>query len=592
MSKHQAPATKYGMYAAYCVLVVGFISGIIRHGLQVLTDTAFWFGLYGWLAAAIVIGYLVYLGWQIFGRRTVDEPQESESPEKVSTMGARVRMPREANAIATSSVGATVEAGLLPAWEMADLPNPPRFNLSNALTIVGPGAILLGISIGSGEWLLGPAVTAQYSGSLLWLATASIVLQVMMNTEFIRYTMYTGEPIYTGFMRTKPGASFWALVYSVLAFLQLGWPGWASAAATALTALIIGDMPGPEHANLIKLIGLFWFLSTVAIVAFGAKIEQTMELVQWFFVAAILLFLLVIGVVFVSPATWVRVANGFVSFSGVPEKVDWSLVGGFAADAGAGGVLNGTISNWFRDKGFGMGGVVGYIPAIIGGRKVPLTHAGKVFPLTAENKRRWREWWKFAAVDQYGLWAVGCFLGVGLPALLTLQFIPAGTEFKNEFGIAVYQAKYLSWAVGSDFMWFVTLLVGFWILYSTQLGITDAFARTVTDIIWSGSRHARAWRSGDIRFVYYSVLSLFTVWGVFILLSGLKPLLLVLLGANMAGLNFVFLGLHTLYVNRKFLPADLRPPRWREVIVLLAVVFFAFFFFQAVPDMIKQIAVA
>jgi hypothetical protein len=88
------------------------------------------------------------------------------------------------------------------------------------------------------------------------------------------------------------------------------------------------------------------------------------------------------------------------------------------------------------------------------------------------------------------------------------------------------------------------------------------------------------------------VLSLFTVWGVFILLSGLKPLLLVLLGANMAGLNFVFLGLHTLYVNRKFLPADLRPPRWKEVVVLLAVVFFAFFFFQAVPDMIKQIAVA
>lgn len=590
MSKQQTPATKYGMYAAYCVLVVGFISGIIRQGLKAIALTSFWFGLYGWLAAAIVVGYLVYLGIQVFGGSRVNQLQESESPPPVLRPRGRVNAAREANAIATPSIGTTQEAGELPAWEMADLPDPPRFNLRNAALVIGPGAILLGTSIGSGEWLLGPAVTAQYSGTLLWLATASIILQVVMNSEFIRYTMYTGEPIYTGFMRTKPGPTFWAIFYSVLAFLQLGWPGWASAAATALAALFVGDMPGPEHADLIKFFGLFWFLSTVAIVAFGAKIEQTMELVQWFFVAAILLFLVVIGVVFVSPATWVRVANGFVSFSAVPQKVDWSLVGGFAADAGAGGVINGAISNWFRDKGFGMGGVVGYIPAIIGGRKVPLTHQGKVFPLTAENKRRWREWWKFAALDQYGLWAVGCFLGVGLPALLTLQFIPPGTEFKNEFGIAVYQAKYLAWAEGSDLMWFITLLVGFWILYSTQLGVTDAFARMVTDIIWSGSRHARAWRSGDIRFVYYSVLSLFTVWGVYILLTGLKPLLLVLLGANMAGLNFVFLGLHTLYINRKFLPAELQPPRWKEAVVLLAVVFFAFFFFQAVPDMIKQIA--
>lgn len=578
------------MFAAIAVFAIGPILEIIRSGVQVLTDIGFWFGLYGWLAAAIIVGYVVYLGLQVFAKPTVDE-QAGDRLTPARRGGTRARMAvSSAIASPTPSVGATVEAGELPAWEVADLPAPPRFNLRNALTIIGPGAILLGTSIGSGEWLLGPAVTAQYSGALLWLATASIVLQVMMNTEFIRYTMYTGEPIYTGFMRTKPGANFWAIVYSVLAFLQLGWPGWASAAATALTALFVGDMPGPEHANLIKFFGLFWFLSTVAIVAFGAKIEQTMELVQWFFVSAILLFLLVIGVAFVSPNTWVRVANGFVSFGVVPRDVNWSLIAGFAAYAGAGGVTNGAISNWFRDKGFGMGGVVGYIPAIIGGRKVSLTHQGKVFPLTTENKRRWREWWKFAALDQYGLWACGCFLGMGLPALLTLQFIPPGTEFKNQFGIAVYQARYLSWAENNDFMWFITLLVGFWILYSTQLGVTDAFVRTVTDIIWSGSRHARAWQSGDIRIVYYSVLSLFTLWGVYILLTGLKPLFLVLLGANMAGLNFVFLGLHTLYINRKFLPEPLRAPLWKEVVVLLAVVFFGFFFFQAVPDIIQQLA--
>ncbi len=99
----------------------------------------------------------------------------------------------------------SAEARALPAWEKADLPAPPRFSVGSAIAIIGPGAILLGTSIGSGEWLIGPAVTARYGGALLWVASTSIILQVVMNMEFARYTMYTGEPIFTGYL------------------LQLGW---------------------------------------------------------------------------------------------------------------------------------------------------------------------------------------------------------------------------------------------------------------------------------------------------------------------------------------------------------------------------------
>jgi hypothetical protein len=471
---------------------------------------------------------------------------------------------------------------------VADLPAPPRFSLRSAIAIIGPGAILLGTSIGSGEWLIGPAVTARFGGVLLWVASASIILQVVMNMEFVRYTMYTGEPIYTGFMRTKPGPVFWAIVYAILVFLQLGWPGWASSAATALAAMFVGGVPSAADAFLVQILGIACFLATVVLAALGSKIERTMEYVEWFFIVAILLFLLVIGVLFTSFATWGRVAQGFVSFGAVPQGIDWVLLGGFAAYAGAGGVINGAISNWFRDKGFGMGGAVGYIPAIVGGRKVSLTHEGKVFSITSENKKRWNEWWKFAGADQYGLWVVGCFLGMGLPALLTLQFIPAGTEFSNNFGVAVYQAEYLAKAWGTT-MFYITLLVGFWILFSTQIGITDAFVRMVTDLIWTGSKRARKWRGGDVRMVYYSVLGVFTVWGIIILLTGVRPLFLILLGANMAGLNFVFLGLHTVYVNRKFLPRELRPPVWREAVVVLGTVFFLFFFANAVPGILRQL---
>ena len=119
----------------------------------------------------------------------------------------------------------TVQAGQLPAWEKAELPVPPELTLRSVLRAIGPGAILLSISVGSGEWLVGPAAMARYGPSLLWIATVAIFLQVILNMEFIRYTMFTGEPILTGFMRTRPGPGFWGWFYTVCAWLQMGWPG-------------------------------------------------------------------------------------------------------------------------------------------------------------------------------------------------------------------------------------------------------------------------------------------------------------------------------------------------------------------------------
>ena len=73
--------------------------------------------------------------------------------------------------------------GCLPEWEVADLPAPPPYRFGRALRgITGPGIIALGISIGSGEWLLGPSVTARYGGSLLWIATVAVLLSLAILT--------------------------------------------------------------------------------------------------------------------------------------------------------------------------------------------------------------------------------------------------------------------------------------------------------------------------------------------------------------------------------------------------------------------------
>ena len=571
MQSFQAPSQKYGILAGVTVFSIGILAQVFQEGARVLQQSGFWYGCYGWLAVAIVVGYLVYLGISIFGLGNSSSPRIN-SPEQ------------------TISIAATPASGDLPPWEVGDLADPPEFTWRNIFKTIGPGVILLGTSIGSSEWLLGPAVTARYGGFLLWLIPVSIVLQAIINTESIRYTMYTGEPIYTGFMRTAPGSQFWVVFYITIAFFQLIWPGWVSAAATALTALFIGDMPTAEHAYLIKIFGVVWFLFVALVIIFGDKIERTLEKIQWFFIVTILLFLITIISFYTDSQTYGAAFIGLTNFGVITSNLDWFLICAFVSDAGAGGVINGAVSNWYRDKGIGMGRAVGYIPALIGGRKFTLRRTGRVFRLTPENRRRWRDWWKFIDIDQYLIWGVGCFLGIMLPALMTLQFIPSGTEFANQFGIAVYQAQYIVFATGNEFLWNITLLIGFWILFSTQIGITDAFVRMITDMIWTSSAGDSS--QGDVRFIYYGVFFAFSLSGTLILLLEVQPLLLILLSANMAGLNMTIISLHTLYVNRKFLPAELKPPLWREFVVVMGAIFYGFLFYKTVAELITRLFLA
>ena len=84
--------------------------------------------------------------------------------------------------------------------------------------------------------------------------------------------------------------------------------------------------------------------------------------------------------------------------------------------SGAGGCANIVLSNWARDKGYGMGRRAGYIPAAVGGRKVRLAHSGFMFTPDAEAMRRWRGWWRIVRADQWGVFFAGALLGMILPS--------------------------------------------------------------------------------------------------------------------------------------------------------------------------------
>ncbi len=469
----------------------------------------------------------------------------------------------------------------LPPWGRDELPAPPPTRGRALFAVIGPGVIVLGAALGSGEWLIGPVTMVRYGLTLLWVTTVAVFLQTVFNGELMRYTLYTGEPAFTGFMRTRPHSTFWAAVYTLLFLLQTGWPGWAGAAAGALFFLGAGRAPTAGDARLVYGLGVATFLACVAILLMSRRsIERTLELLNWVLVAAILGTLTVLCLFLVAPGLWLSALFGFVGFDRaaggfrfVPEGADFFLIGAFAAYSGSGGVINIALSNWARDKGYGMGRTVGFIPALRGKGEAGLAPTGRVFVPDARSLSRWSGWWRVVQLEQWGIFFVGAMLGMTLPALLYCAVIPRGTDLA---GLAV--ATELARALGrtASALGPIVAVISVWILFKTQLDIFEGTVRSLTDILWSGSRRVREWRGGDVRLVYHVILVVLVLWGVFAL-SLTQPLVLLQLGANVAGVVMVLAPLHILRVNTTLLPEALRPPLWRRLVLIAMALFYGTF---------------
>lgn len=458
-------------------------------------------------------------------------------------------------------------------WQQQDLPEPLPYNLRNLFKTIGPGVILLATSIGGGEWLVGPAMGAQFGVQFMWVATISIALQVLFNLEGMRYTLYTGEPVYGGILRLAPGGIFWAAFYSVLALMSLGWPALALSSASTLIASYVGKLPGQSEGHLVYWTAVVLILLTLGILSFGGTIEKMLERVSYFMMAFVFLYLLAVNVIFIPLAHWWTTLKGFFQFAAITANMDWTLMGALAATAGSGGIGNLTVTSWVRDKGMGMARYVGAIPSAIGGMELKLSHEGKVFPITPENLRRWKIWQRYVHADQLWLWGLFAFIGMFLNVNLATGVIPHGTQLTG-MATGTYQAAWMAEKLWSG-LWFLTLLNGFWILFSTHLGNTELLIRTITDVLWMGSPRVRHWPGQSIRKLYYSLLVPYTLLACFaVRMADAMTLFKVL--ANTAGFILAVASVQIFIVNRKFLPSEVRVP-WRESVLILCAAFYFFF---------------
>jgi len=430
---------------------------------------------------------------------------------------------------------------------------------------------MVGANIGGGEWLFGPLVTAQYGGRILWLANLSIILQVFYNLSVMRYTLYCGEPVFVGFFRTAPGPVFWAAFY-LLVDLGSFLPYLASNSAVPLAAVILGRLPGAGDGHLVRMLSYGVFLSAFLPLVFGGKIYNSLERVMLAKLVIVLAYLSFVALFFVSSETKWEIVSGFFRAGDLPPgDFSWATLAAFAAVAGAGGLTNMMFSNYARDKGWGMGATVGAIPSAVGGRTIRLSHTGQVFDWR-QGKERWSGWLRHIRREQIWLWGPGCVIGMALPAMFSYEYI-RGIQNVSGHAVAAMAARAIADRHGEIF-WFLTLLCGFLIMAPTQISQIDAICRRWTDVLWTGSKRLHRLEGNQVKYVYYTLLAVYLLWGLNALRLTPNPLVLAIASGVLWNFALGFSALHVLWVTRRLMPAGARPNWFQSAGLAACAVFF------------------
>lgn len=512
----------------------------------------------------------------------------------------------------------------IPEWGRAELPEPKALSWRNWKSFVGPGIVMMGIQIGGGEWLMGPTITARFGGGLMWIATVAIVLQVFYNLECGRYALYCGEPVFSGFMRMRPSPMFWMSVMLMLNVSALV-PGLSTHGAALIASMILDRPPTVADQGLITILAYACLLGISLPILIGGKVYNMLQLVMTAKVAIVLGFCLIIGATCVSPMNWWKVFSGFVKFGNVPisdgqggeivtnavfhvfqygefptiSVASIVMLGAFAGYAGGGGLSNSTYSNFVRDKGWGMGSQVGAIPSAIGGRNVTLSHVGKVFDLTPENMRRWSGWWRYVFTDQVLVWAPGCFMGMALPALISMQFTQYSSITSEQMSVAqavvtadgIYHSGFNP--VLAKVLWIVALFTGLMVMLPSQMSVVDDFSRRWTDAIWTGNSRVReTMKPHQAKYIYYSILGGYVLWSFFCAyMFSNAPKLMTDFIANFNNLAIGFTAFQLLWINNRLLPQAVRPSWYHSAGVAGCGVFYLglaalVFIFKILPMMV------
>lgn len=453
-------------------------------------------------------------------------------------------------------------------FKLTDLPKVPKIN-----HLVGPSAIMLGASLGSGETMFWPTIIAEGSWGLYWAFWVGVITQFFINTEIQRWAIATGESIFRGFDRLNRA---WPLFFLVFGLFQVGWPGWAATGSEVFAAWT-GIIPRAD----------WWIIGVISMAVIwlsyqaGPLVYNIVENAQIVLMILAVVIALALMILLNTFAQFASLPAGAVNFGALPADEDFDIatfLGGLAY-AGAGGYTNLSQGVWAREKGYGMGSYQGRVKNPLRGAGDPEElHSGYAFEPTEKNMSRWKAWWSTTQQEHFLTFVVGVILIATIVMSIAAEYAGGG-EFGGD-GVTMWLDTIIP-ALGGTSSWLLYALL-FIALFSTQYAIIEVFVRNSGDIVYQQFGRERGW---DVSYIFFGLLTVFTLWGMAIIgFQIAQPWIILVIGAAAAGVMMWPYNALTVILNTTRLPEHLQPGWVRIVAMWWATAFFGYFSVLLIGD--------
>ncbi len=480
----------------------------------------------------------------------------------------------------------------VPDLKEAELPSREK----SLFKMIGPGIVMAGLAIGSGELIMWPWITSVVGAQLLWAAAIGIFLQLWINIEVGRWAVVTGESPFTGMIRViKIIVYLWVFLIIVGKFL----PGWARETGIALRDLIYG--PGHSSPPWVWTAGVF---AAIAAILFGPKVIYTaVERV-----IMVLIVVIVVGLIYVvweigSKELFVTMWEGVINVFDFPEfpvqvmaadgsvrdELSFGRFFGAVVFAGAGGLGNLYYAYYLREKRIGMGARMPTLMSAVHAHETKEMDTGYVYPDTEENRKKFRDWYRYIVADQVVFfWLLGSFtmflfIFGALAVLHPIGLVP-------DRGSLVWDlATILEESMGTSGR-YIFLVVGMAALFSTQLGGVDGGSRIFSDLLHTNFKFGKWFRLDQWYLILVSttmVIGTFSVW--FFERYDIAGLDFLFISALMGGFAMAVYVPLLLYMNLTRLPKSARPGWVNIFFMVLASAMYIGFALYTIYDKAMQV---
>jgi Mn2+/Fe2+ NRAMP family transporter len=426
-----------------------------------------------------------------------------------------------------------------------DIEDPPR-TLGGTVRRIGPGLILAGSIVGSGELIATTVLGAENGYALLWLILVSCVIKIAVQNELGRYSIATGETTLEAFDRV-PGPR-----------LGVSWVVWSWFFMITMTLMQIGAMLGGIAEILNDMAPGVPVNVWVWILALGTAVMLIVG--QYGFVEKVSLGLVV-------SFTVLTVSCAVLLFKR-PEYFSWaSLLDGLAFHMPQGGFL--TAVAVFGITGVGANELIMYPYWCI--EKGYARYTGR-----RDESEAWRGralgWIRVMGFDVLNCMIIYTFatvafylLGGGI--LHGMGIVPKGGEMIKLLS-RMYTETLGSWSL------YLFLVGAFAVLYSTLFSSTAANSRGLADVVGMLGLYERGDYAKRVRMTRIFVVCILTIPAIYFMFLK-EPVLMVKIGGVAQATMLPIIGFATLYLRHRHLPKSIAPGTWMTGGLWLSVIVMA-----------------